>query len=211
MGFLQALLLGVVCSWLFRSDDAGAKVLLIAWPALAWRRLAKPATVRGSATPQPLPLSQDVSTNSTQANKTGRNYLKKAARISAGTLLAFCEAVALSILAGCLTKSFENAVTALLLGWPVLIWRRLRKLSIPADQRPPLARRMVVPLLAVPVILAVLLYTIFSSVTRGSGSGDNAILALIAVGLLSGVFYLFWGGAIGAFLLHRGAKKKKKS
>jgi hypothetical protein len=128
-------------------------------------------------------------------------------RVARATLLGFILAFALTVLAMCAGLKDKDGTVMLLLGWPVITWRLLRRQSTPAREKPTLAQRAVLPLVALPIALAIPVFALISAVDGGAGGWG--IVLIITLIVLSGVFAFCWGAAFIAYLAGLGTRKKK--
>ncbi|KQZ45010.1 hypothetical protein [Duganella sp. Root1480D1] len=128
-------------------------------------------------------------------------------RVVWATLLGFVLATALAVLLACITDNDRLGAIAFLLGWPFFAWRRLRKPPAPAKEKPTLARRAVLPLVALPFVLAIPVFIIISAVDGGAGGWG--IVAIITVIVLSSVFMFSWAAAFAAYIADVHIKKKR--
>ena len=119
-----------------------------------------------------------------------------------GILVGFVQALPLAILLGWACRNERMAGLAFVAGWPLLSWRILRK--PPAGAKPPLLRRSIVPLLALPVVAA---FPVAAFVAGAKGYA-GAAAGLVALTLLACLFAFCWGAAFMALLAHLGTRKK---
>lgn len=122
------------------------------------------------------------------------------------------QALLLALLLGCIVSSEMGALT-LLLGWPILTWRRWRKPARPpargparaqgeqpAAARPTAARGAIAPLVLAPIVLSVPVFFLVAALDRGAGG--SGIVTIVTVVIMSSVFLYCWGAALVALLFH---------
>lgn len=124
-------------------------------------------------------------------------------RFLLGCVVGFLQALVLAILLAWMMKSEVAFAAILLLAWPLLTWRSLRK-PRGSQQRAPLLRRSVLPLLALPVVLTFPVVALMQSATGYAGGPVGIFCLAVLV-----IAYAFcWGSALVAALAHLGTRKK---
>lgn len=133
--------------------------------------------------------------------------MRKFLRVIWSTALGFILAMVLAMLVMCTALKEEIGGYTLLLGWPLITWLLLRRPQKPAKDKPTLVRRAVLPLVAIPLVLAIPVFAIISAIDGGAGGWG--IVLIITLIVLSGVFTFCWGAAFVAYLADLGSRKKK--
>ncbi|WP_374585843.1 hypothetical protein [Pseudoduganella sp.] len=124
-------------------------------------------------------------------------------RFLMGCLVGFLQALLLAIILAWMLKSELAFPTVLLLAWPLLTWRSLRK-ARGGKERAPLVRRSVLPLLALPVALTFPVVALIKNATGYAGVG----VGILGVAVLLFAYAFCWGSALVAALAHLASRRK---
>lgn len=125
-------------------------------------------------------------------------------RILFGCVVGFLQALVLAIILAWMLKSEIAFPAVLLLAWPLLTWRSLRK-ARGSKERPPLLRLSVLPLLALPVALTFPVVALIKGATGYAGVG----VGIVGIFVLLAAYAFCWGSALVAAIAHLTTRRKQ--